>query len=236
MTISRTLRAWVHFIRKHVSDPAVRGTDRTDTFVATAGQTLFTLTQAKVNHITSVVINSSAKKYGSDYTFDLGNASTAGTITLTTGATISDSVVITYHYNGTWVYPDFPKKTATMPRISIMDITHVGEPVGMGCYGSSSGMSDRETFKIEIGIWLKAKDESGGLVDGVRYYSTELRDKLTDKILDEITKHKGPDTWDFYPLERVTGRIVTRSIPYEEEFDILRRVIEVECTIVRGVI
>ena len=97
----------------------VRGvTTKTDTFTASAGQTSFTLTQSGVKNIRSLKINSVTKTLYTDYDINIvGKTSTESkTVTLTTGATLNDEVVIQYDYSssGDKIYPDFPDDNLTI--------------------------------------------------------------------------------------------------------------------------
>jgi hypothetical protein len=111
----------------------VRGvTTKTDTFTATAGQTNFTLTQTTVKNVRALTVQTVAKTYLKDYTINF----TTGIVTLLTGATVSDAVVIQYDYGtGDKIYPDMPRvdlSLSSFPRVGISVVNVNTKPLGLG--------------------------------------------------------------------------------------------------------
>ena len=105
----------------------IRGvTTTTDNFVATAGQTAFTLDHTLVRNIRTLTVDGTSLKYMKDFIF---NPST-GVVTLDTGATLDDAVVINYDYSTAGnekIYPDFPREDLNLqsyPRVG-MEITAI---------------------------------------------------------------------------------------------------------------
>jgi len=89
-----------------------------DSFTATAGQTVFTLTNATVKNVRAVTVNAVVKTYITDYTIDFD----AHTVTLLVASTVSDAIIIQYDYGTTdKIFPDYPQKQIkmnSMPRIA----------------------------------------------------------------------------------------------------------------------
>lgn len=157
---------------------SVRGvTTKTDSFTATAGQTIFTLTNTRVKNVRTITKNSVAIKYLRDYTINFET----GVLTLLSGATLNDSVSITYDYGASdKIYSDMPRDDLTLqsfPRISIELTSSNTNPLDLG------GMSHLSDFLITIYLWVPANKESaiaggiGGTQD-IRYYLGLIRDAI----------------------------------------------------------
>lgn len=103
----------------------IRGvTTDSDTFTATSGQTDFTLTNEGVKNIRSLKINSVTQTLYKDYDINIMENTDIESqlVTLTTGATLNDEVIVEYDYSadGDKIYPDFPDGHLTIksfPRI-----------------------------------------------------------------------------------------------------------------------
>lgn len=112
-------------------------TTKTDKFVATAGQTVFTLSSFTVRNVRSVLVNSVAKLPYKDYN-PAYNQGIASTITFLSGLTLSDTVDIQYDYSsGTAekVWPDYPEVLflpTNCPRVGFDFISMRTTPIGIG--------------------------------------------------------------------------------------------------------
>lgn len=120
------------YLRNNMTDPSGRGTSKTDTFTATAGQTVFTLTQTLVKNVSSLTINGTSKYIGYDYTVQYGEGNGTTTVTLRTGATLSDTVVIIYRYGESMIYEGFQRLDSSLPRISIIPGSWTTEFMSIG--------------------------------------------------------------------------------------------------------
>lgn len=120
---------------------AERGvTTKTDTFTATAGQTIFTMTSNIVRNIRTVTVQGNAKKVYAEYTPNYLTASS--TVTLLTGATVGDTVAITYDYSAhsettkfEGIFPDYPEivyLADSCPRIGFDIEGNKTEIIGIG--------------------------------------------------------------------------------------------------------
>lgn len=156
-----------HLLRNSdILTTSVRGvTTASQTFTATAGQTVFTLTNTKAKNIRSLTVQSVAKTYIKDYTV----AWDTSVITLGTGATLNDSVVVSYDYGTSdKIYPDYPRDDLTLtsyPRVGI-ELTSINtEPLGLG------GMTHISDIVMTIFGWVSVNKDSsiaggyGGLTD-----------------------------------------------------------------------
>jgi hypothetical protein len=141
---------------------SVRGvTTATETFTATASQTIFNLAQTGIKNIRSLTVQSVNKYLFRDYTY---NAAT-GVVTLNTGATVGDSVVIQYDYSSSAdkIYPDMPRtdlRLTSFPRVGIEITNSNTEPLGLG------GMTHISDLLITVYAWVpvnKDTEIAGGL-------------------------------------------------------------------------
>ena len=135
-TISKPEDLVAEFLRAKLTDPRSRYTSDSDTFTATSGQTVFTLTPTTgtnlVRCITSVTVASVAQKKWQEYLVDLK----APAITLATGATTGQTVIVGYSTSASgseWIYPGMPIGTmaaSKFPRISIQLINMTSDRAG----------------------------------------------------------------------------------------------------------
>ena len=159
-------------------------TTTTQNYTATAGQTVFTLTNEPRN-IRSVTVASVAKYYFLDYEFD----AVAKTLTLYTGATLNDAVAIQYDYGttgggGDKIYPDFPREDLSLssfPRIGFQIISIKTDPISLG---ATSYMSD-----IVVSFKITVPADKISSVGGVTYLET-LKRSLRTALLTRQTSFK----------------------------------------------
>lgn len=168
---------------------AIRGvTTATDTFTATASQTAFTLSQTGIHNVRSVTVQSVTKKYITEYTF-----TTAGVVTLATGATVGNTVVIVYDYgsSGDKIFPDWPRddiKLFSFPRVSIGIISETTMPFQLG------GGKHISEITFSITAWMPVKKDAavaGGLGGNDDLYTLvyNIRDAIrtNEKLLSTIS-------------------------------------------------
>lgn len=127
------------YMRNNVADPSSRGTLKTDTFTATAGQTAFTLTIAAVKNVISVTVNGVNKYSGYDYSASYGEGSASTVLTLNTGATVGQSVVINYKYGSVFIYEGFQRLDSELPRISVIPYPKTIQTMSIGEQSNGSG-------------------------------------------------------------------------------------------------
>ena len=143
-------------------------TTATENFTATAGQTVFTLTNT-IRNIRSMTVNSVSKYLFQDYEFD----GVAKTVTLYSGATLGHAVVIQYDHGSGGedkIYPDYPRGQLTLsqfPRIALEETSVDTQPLGLGAI---NWMSD-----IVITIYVMVPTEKTNSVGGTEY----LNDTVT---------------------------------------------------------
>jgi len=76
---------------------------------------------------------------------------------------------------GHWIYPDYPREDAKMPRIGIVVYGTYTTEFGLGFRGQ------RVFSRVEVSVWTDSRKD--GIVDGLRYRGSGLREALSDKII-----------------------------------------------------
>lgn len=152
-------------------------TTTTDTFTATAGQTVFTTTHAGLRNIRSLTVNSVSKYFIKDYSVNW----TTNVITLSTGALIGEAVVINYDYGTSdKIFPDMPRDDLTLtsfPRIGISLVNISTNPIGL------YGLNHVSDVAISIYCWVPAnKDTNIGAGIGGTKDLNDLMTKIRDVI------------------------------------------------------
>lgn len=131
----------INYLRNSITDPSSRGTTAAQTYTATAGQTLFTLTNTLVKNIISVTVNGTSKYIGYHYTINLGEGNAQSTVTLLTASTVGDTVVITYKYGSVMVYEGYLREDVALPRVALIFDGATPEFVSIGEDDSAGGKS-----------------------------------------------------------------------------------------------
>lgn len=200
----------VEVLRARLTDPRSRHTSESDNFVATASQTVFTLTPAtsgdQVRAITSVVVDSVTKLKWEEFTIDLKGK----TITLKTGATENDAVEINYLSSAVgeeWIYPDFPISTlakAKFPRISVLVIEKDGTRNGP----HTASVTNRVLFQIDV--WIK--DNYSKTISSKAYAKQDLAEYFGHQV-EAVFINNVNDLYDqLYDYEGITFG----NLPFEE--------------------
>jgi len=127
------------------------GTNETDTFTATASQTVFTLTNKAVCYIKSVTVNSVLQKRGWDYTVTYGDVNQDTVVTMNTGVSVGLSVVIVYHITDTFFDREYSRATEIMPRIILIYLTASKQRAGLGDIMTGGvGTFINASYRIEV--------------------------------------------------------------------------------------
>jgi hypothetical protein len=146
-------RELLDYIRLNVTDPESRSTVQTDTFTATAGQTQFTLTQARVNAVyDTITVDLVVKRKGFDYTVSYGEGAAPTILTLHTAASVGDSVVVQYLYGQSMVEREYSRTDSQIPRIVMMFLTGSEEPASLGDLGDGGALTSyfNVSYRIEV--------------------------------------------------------------------------------------
>lgn len=126
--------------------------------------------------------------------------------------------------DGHWIFPDYPREDATMPRISVYHTGTARTEIGMGDQGS------RFIVTFEIGIWTNSRTTAIIKLDSKsdKKKGSELREYLGDLVMDTFIEKRQylMDTYGFVDA-RVVG---TTIVPYDPSTDLYNKRILVELT------
>ncbi len=154
----------------------------TDSFTATGGSEVYTLTNSNTKDVKEVKVNSNTISFGSDYVFNYNAPNNIDAVSVLLILNAGDIVEITYDYgNGDSIYPDFGKAIVTLNKYPRMGFGFIDAPTEVlavnGVYTTS--------FRIQIDIWDKNKNNLDNRISQLRtliknnttslYYSNVLR-------------------------------------------------------------
>ena len=217
----------VDFLRKNVTDPRTRITSTSDTFTATAAQTIFSLTPTAshtLSHITSVTIAGVASVKWRDYYIDFKNQK----VIFYTGVTLGATVIITYGEGTTnWIYPDKPNTKLSSTSFPRMNILIVGDPgTRLGNYEAPVEAIPR----VQIDVWTKeSKDDNLFTIDGSKYTGEDLAEYLSYKITEAFEENEEelfPALYGYDPVG------MPPDLPFNDELQCHHKIVEV---VLRGV-
>lgn len=131
-----------------------------------------------------------------------------------------------------WIYVDYPRLDATMPRISV---TLTGSPQSPAAIGAQMGhgggtLAVMEETSFDIDIWVHRTNKTTGLTP--TRGGTSLRDFLADQVVDVILKQRENlvnNYKDLLDLEK-TGEM---PHPYDEDREIFRKTVTIRVTHLR---
>lgn len=225
MVIYEQKEVLVDCLTTRLTDPRGRLSSNTDTQTATAGQTEFTVvttTGKKFYSITSLTVDSVSKDKWKDYYIDSQNQK----VILKTGASLNDSVVITFKEGSTsWIYKDKPREDLSLssyPRISTLIIS------GPGTRAGNYKADIENNIHFQIDIWTKEDigDNSQIFTINGRKYEG---DKLAQVIGVQICRVFKDYEDDMYP-QLYDAQIITspRDLPMEDKHQAFHTIVEVE--------
>lgn len=122
-----------------------------------------------------------------------------------------------------WIYPDYPRVDAKMPRISIIQS---GSPF-LREYISNNQSIWNITFTIDV--WTNSKVKV--TINDEIYSGSKLREYLTDQVVSAFIDNKSILESSYGILDALPGSIFTH--PYNEELDEYRKSIPFTFSIVR---
>jgi hypothetical protein len=191
----------INFARSLVKDPRSRHTTTSETFDGDGLITAFKLSN-KGTCINSVTVNSVAKEWGADYTYD-GNNRTVNFITVPGAGT--GNIVINYDYGFSWGYWGYPNTKIKPSDYPLFALTWIG---------SESVVADLGANYLEsspvVRLWVYANDENDlKSSETVKSLLSQFRDELFSKT-------------DWHIDGKGQRRIVPISIPDEPRLDARR--------------
>ncbi len=123
-----------------------------------------------------------------------------------------------------WIYPDYPRADATMPRLSLIQT---------GSFSREQGVGDQGTYwdvTFDIDVWVNKR--SIATISGSKYTGSKLRNYLADKVVSAVLDNRSDLTISPYNLMgTVIGSVFTH--PYDEELELYRKTIPVTVSIRR---
>ena len=214
----------VEFLRARLTDPRGRHTADSDSFTATSGQTEFTLTPTAagslVRAITGVTVASTGKKKWQEYSIDLK----APKVTLETGATTGQTVVVNYLASASgseWIYPGMPIATmakSNFPRISVQLVNMTSDRAGP----VTAPLIDSVHFQIDV--WTK---EGYTKTISSEFYTEQ---KLADYLGERVKEAFGDNIDDLYPKLYDYSGAAFGQMPFEEATHTFRHKQEITLT------
>lgn len=201
----------VNFIRKSVTDPNTRTTNNTETFTATAGQTLIALTGipsgSNMQHVNSVTVNGTTKTWGEDYVGIFGGAN-RNKIEFTSGLTLNDTVVVDYNYGSKDIaYAEFPRVDLPMSEYPRMSITFV--------YPTNPISASNYVLNTDVKITIFLVSESN-------YQLNSMLKELRDAYINNAN--------DFYNIRvAIPTNLNAVSLGDNPTGDVVAKVLEVNC-------
>ena len=220
--INEFLRANVtELVRRNAANDANlanRQSNDTQSYTATASQTVFTITDnTPISCINQVTINATKIYKYIDYDIDLDN----NKITLKTGATLSDAVVIDYDYGGNWIFPDKPLDSlsyTSYPRVSVILLTESQRQRAMSddfYYKNMTLQIDVIGFKDQLCTYDSSSIEGTDVVNAIgRDIVTQIKTKWRDEMKTAL--------FNF-------NIISNNPSPFNEGTSQFRRILEISC-------
>ena len=143
----------INSFRALTVDPESRGTNESETFTATAGQTVFTLRETTVKYVSSVTLNTVTQHIGYNYTLQLGEGTEESTVTFKSPLALNDEVIINYHWGQTILYEGFQRLESSLPRMSMILNGATSEMISIGEDGEMAGGKQKywtANYQVEI--------------------------------------------------------------------------------------
>jgi hypothetical protein len=146
------------FLREKLSDPMTRGEWKTDSFTADGYTNSFTTVDVRVNSVKSVKVDDIPYVEYEDFEVTYGNSAQPATIMFLVTPKNNQTVAIEYHHGQTWIYPGFPRRDATFPRVGFKIIDDIQEEIGIGRHIAKlkeelsdefSGTGSQSAFSVE---------------------------------------------------------------------------------------
>lgn len=220
--INEFLRANVtELVRRNITNDgnlSNRQSNDTQSYTATASQTVFTITDnTPIVCINEVTINTIKIYKYIDYDIDLDN----NKIILTNGATLNDTVVIDYDYGSNWCFPDKPLDSlsyTSYPRISTILLTESERQRAM----SDDFYYKNMTLQIDvIGFKEQLCNYETEYIEGIDVVNVIARDILTQLKTKWRTEMRSK-LFNF-------NIISNNPSPFNEGTSQFRRIIEISC-------
>lgn len=131
---------------------------------------------------------------------------------------------------GEWIYIDYPRLNAKMPRISLTLTGSAETPSGIGAeIGSGGTLGVNEETLFDIDIWVHRTNKTTGL--SPNRGGTSLRDFLGDEVVTIFLEERGNLAKDYGILD--IEKIGEYVHPYDEENELFRKTLTFRVTHIR---
>lgn len=128
-----------------------------------------------------------------------------------------------------WIYVDYPRLDATMPRISVTLTSSIETPAAVGAeMGGTLGVYEETSFDIDI--WVHRTNKTTGLTPARG--GTALRDYLADEVVDIILALRATLA-STYPEIIDIQKVGESPHPYDEETELFRKTLTITVTHLR---
>jgi hypothetical protein len=126
-------RDLLDYVRNNITDPEDRGIDVTESHIATASQTVFTLKNVLVKNVAdTILLDAVTLRKGYDYYVTYGEGKNTTIITLLVAATVGQVLQVVYHFGESLVEREFSRSDVKLPRIVMMFLTASEEYAALG--------------------------------------------------------------------------------------------------------
>jgi len=216
----------VDFLRNLLTDPRSTRvyTAASDTFTATAAQTVFSLSPSSgktVSHITSVTIDGSstnAKKWR-DYYIDFR----AEKVIFFSGLSAGEELIVNYKESSTnWIYWDKPNEKITelsFPRLDVQAVAGSGSRLG------EYKAPVESVIQFQVDVWCKEKEANQIFTISSRAYTgNDLAEYLAYQVMEALEDNENdlhPALYDYTPTQTPP-----RDLPFNVEYQAHHKIVE----------
>jgi len=155
------------FLRKRLTDPQSRGTDKTDVLSGTGSKVKFELSNTTAKYVEYVTVDGTMKSNYTDYYVHYNDDFSLSYPTVYFLTPPSDGAVveIKHKYGQSWIYPDVPKVNMSLDNYPRVNVNFLATRTTEAGLGSDSNITD---FLGQITVWSTKESELGSIVKEIR--------------------------------------------------------------------
>jgi len=174
-------RDLLDYLRNNTIDPENRGETTTQSFIATASQTEFYLSQPAVKNVADTITRTSGSntftlRKGYEYYVVYGEGKELSKVILYTGLSAADVLNITYHFGQCLLEREYSRSDVKLPRIIMMFLTGSENFAALGDYMDVEGVGTKGSY-FNASYRFEIRDQ----------YATRAR-KITSRIFNQCKK------------------------------------------------
>ena len=124
--------------------------------------------------------------------------------------------------NRTWIYPSYPKITASFPEISLMNTGSRIREKGIGDHGQLV------EYVFDIDIWVKQGNET--IVNSESYKNRKLLEYLSDQVTDLFLNNRNILYQQGILDVNISGHM---THPFDDEYKLYRKTLVLTVTVER---